>query len=87
MSFLRPLTETMTETDPLKRPTAEEALARFREIIREHDGIALRWHLRRPNERPRLLRDLSSAFWEVKYQVKHAICSSLSKLVCGYWRF
>lgn len=75
MNFLEALADVMTETDPLKRPTAAEALEQFQSIIAKQSGVSLRWRLLLPGESPRLSRDLNSVFWELKYRLKHAICT------------
>lgn len=71
LHVILPLVESMTETDPKKRPTASEVFEGFLDLI-EKQSVSLRWRLRSPKEspRPRLLGDIGSVAWEAKYQIK-----------------
>jgi len=60
IAFLSPLVDAMTATDPAARPSAEEALKRFRSIISSQRYFTLRHRLVKKDE----TKDLRSAVYE-----------------------
>ncbi|KLO08634.1 hypothetical protein SCHPADRAFT_944281 [Schizopora paradoxa] len=67
LSFLEPLSHEMTKPAPRSRPTAEESLAAFHDIVQEQNRISLRWMLLESNitRSVRLKRHLHSMRREI----------------------
>lgn len=63
VEFITPLVTSMMKEDPEQRPTAEEALARYKEIQGRTGRLQSLWRLRKKDESGgmRLLRDIHSA--------------------------
>ena len=66
MSFIKPLTDAMRQTDPELRPTAAQALEQFHSIMAKQSDISQRWRLRGKDEYliASLYRDISLSFGE-----------------------
>lgn len=63
VEFITPLVTSMMKEDPEQRPSAEEALAQFKEIRGRMGRLQSLWRLRKKDETrgERLLRDIHSA--------------------------
>lgn len=75
MSFLTPLTDAMTDLEPSQRPTVDEALVQFGDIVRQQPGYRLRWNLKDVDETRtiHLFDDVSSIGRECVYQLLRII--------------
>jgi len=73
LSFLEPLAQEMTKSGPRSRPSAEESLSHFHNLLRQQRKTSLRWMLLEPDiKRPeRIRRHLRSLAREIRRFAKN----------------
>lgn len=76
LSFLRILTEAMTQKEPAKRPTVQEALKTFEEIVEGVPPYKLRWRLQERNA------SRMSIFLRNAGSVKDICFTSIRNILC-----
>jgi len=73
LSFLAPLSYEMTKLGPRGRPSAEESLFHFHNLLRQQRRVSLRWMLLEPNIKrsERVRRHLRSLTHEIRRFVRN----------------
>ena len=84
MAFLAPLCEVMTSHDPSLRPTLEDAVGRFHELVSQLSGRDRRWRLVLFGERGirKCIKDVESVWREAKQTPRLILREFLTDYSC-----